>query len=154
MRRPVNMVRVNFDISSNSKAGEQLDPKGQLWNEQSGLGRLWDTNLLLCVLGWTGTNATGIRQVSYTATECKRIYLSALETYLWGSFVPVLLLLSLWGMWVQPLQWARWWCLRNKIPFVHFCKGFLLTTGFLPPPHDSTGSMRLLVLDKYVSVVH
>lgn len=154
MRRPVNMLGVNFDISSNSKAGEQLDPRGWLWNEQSGLGRLWDTNLLLCVLGWSGTNATDIRRVSCTATECKTIYLSALEMHLRGSFVPVLLLLSLWGMWVQPLQWARWWCLRNKIPSVHFSKGFLLTTGFLPPAHDSAGSMRLLVLHKYVSMVH
>jgi len=153
MTRPVNTLRVNFGISSNSKAGEQLDPKDQLWNEWSGLGRLWDINLLLCVLRWTGANCK-ISQVSYTATECKRIDLSALEPYLWGSFVPVLLLLLLWGVWVQPLRWARWWCLRNKIPSVWFFKGFLLTTGFLPPAHDSTGSMRLPVLDKYVSMVH
>lgn len=146
MRTPVNMPGVNFDISSNSGVGEQLDRKGHLWNEESGLGRLGDTSLPLCVLGWTGAKAMSISQVSYTVTECKRMYPTALEMCLWGSFVPVLRLLSLWGMWVQPLQWARWWCLRN----VHLSKGFLLTTDC----RASTGSIRLLVLDKYFSMVH
>lgn len=47
----MNTPEVNFDISSNSKTGELLDLKGQLLNGQSGLGRLRDTRLLLCVLG-------------------------------------------------------------------------------------------------------
>lgn len=141
------MLGVNFDISGNSKAEDQLVLKGQLWNEQSGLGRFWGTNLLFCVLKRMSTNATDFSQLSYTATECKRIYFSASEMYLWGSLISVSLLLPLWGMWMEPLQWARWWCLRHKISFIHFSKWFLLTTGFCPPAHDSTGSMGLPVLD-------
>lgn len=154
MRRPVNVLRVNVNIPSNSKARVLLDPKGWLWNKQLALERLWGHQPpLVCVLRRTDTNVASISQLSYTAMESKGMYFSVWEMCFWGRFVPVLLLLALWGIWMQPLQWARWWCLRNKIPSVHFSKGFILTAGFLPPANYSTGSMRLLVLDKYVSMV-
>lgn len=97
--------------------------------------------------GCSCANTTGSSQVSYVATESKRTYLSALEMRLWGGFVPVLLLVIL-GHVSTTITVSKVIVFKKKDPLVYFSKGFLLTTCFLPPAHDSTGSMRLLVLDR------